>query len=244
MLKLKNVSANLDNNPLIENINLEIKIGEIHAILGPKGSGKSSLAHLVQGNQNLKLTSGSIHFQNKNINKLSVHTRSKLGIFTTFQHPVPIEGLTNLNLLKSALMVRDIANWSTDIDNAFKILTKNVGLDSKFKDDTVNNETRPIEDFRKSEILQMIMIRPSLIILDEIDQDLDEESLDFVTMMIKNYIQNNKTSLIIITHNQNFLDRVMPDHVHIMVAGKIVHSGTTDLYKRIIEDGYSQFSQS
>ena len=135
-------------------------------------------------------------------------------------------------------------NYNSEIENAYKILTKNIGLDSYFKDDTVNSETRPIDDSKKSEVLQMIMLRPNLIILDEIDQDIEEDSLEYIAMMVSNYTKSNNAALVVITHNQKFLDKIQPNFVHVLVNGKICEQGSTELYKRIIEDGYSQFSQS
>jgi Fe-S cluster assembly ATP-binding protein len=242
MLKLKNLSAIVDTTPVLTDINLEINPGEIHAIMGPHGSGKSCLAHCIQGNPFITQIDGDIVFQNKNINKYACHKRSQLGIFTTFQHPPEIEGLTNKALMRSLVQSRAKGNFSNEVEVTYKTLVKSVGLDSRYSEDGVNTTSRASIDHKKGELVQALMLQPKLLILDEIDLDLDDEGLEYIVLMIKSFLENEGKSLIIITHNQKLLDYLQPNYVHIMVGGEIKEQGTTELYKRIIEDGYTQFS--
>lgn len=243
MLTIKNVSASIDKDtPLIKDINLQVNEGEIHAIMGPVGCGKTALANIIQGTPFLTHTNGDIIFKRKNINKLAPHKRSQLGILATFQYPPEVEGFTNRDLIKSALETRPCATFSNDIEQSFKNLVKALGLDSKFTDDMVNNYSRSFVDHKKSEVIQAVMLQPDLLILDEIDVDLDEESLTDIAETLKAFVSSGTKSLIVITHSQKLLDLLQPTHVHIMVAGEIKEQGTTELYKRIVEDGYSQFS--
>lgn len=242
MLKLKDVSAVIDTIPVLSNINLEVNSGEIHAILGPKGSGKSSLAHLIQGNPFIKLTDGNIIFRNKSIVKHPPNKRSKLGIFSTFQYPPEIEGLTNREFIKA--IVESVINgpFTSDMEEAYKLLIKEVGLDSRFIDDSVNTESRPVSDWRKGELAQALLLQPNIVILDEIDSGVDEESLNYIIAMIKSYLEDKNKSLIMITHSNKLLDAIQPDYVHVLVNGEIREEGGAELYKRIIEDGNTQFS--
>lgn len=242
MLKIKNLSAIVDSIPVLTGINLEIKSGEIHAIMGPNGSGKSCLAHCIQGNPFIMQVDGDIIFQKKNINKYACHKRSQLGIFTTFQHPPEIEGLTNKELIRSLVESRPNTTFNNEVEMAYKTLVKSVGLDSRYIEEGVNTVGRSDVDHKKSELVQALMLQPKLLILDEIDVDLDEEGLEYVVLMVKSFMENEGKSLIIITHNQRLLDYLQPHYVHIMVGGEIKEQGTTELYKRIIEDGYTQFS--
>ena len=242
MLKLKNVSAVLDTEEVINNVSLEINPGEIHAILGPKKSGKSTLAHLIQGSAYIKITSGSINFKNKNITKSPAHKRSRLGIFTTFQHPIEIEGLTNIEFIRSVFQAKTGKVFNSDLEKAYRDLIKAVDLDSRFPDDPVNTTGRPPEDWKKGELVQLAMLQPDLVILDEIDLDLPDETLENVIELIKKYLMTEDKSLIVITHNKELLKKLDPAHVHVLVNGEIRATGTSELYKRIIEDGYPQFS--
>jgi Fe-S cluster assembly ATP-binding protein len=242
MLKIKNVSVIIDTTEVLSNINLEVKKGEIHAILGPKGSGKSSLAHAIQGNPYLTVNTGSISFHNKEIKKLKAHRRSEIGIFTSFQHPPEIEGLSNLDLMKALFENRVGGVFTQSVEEAYRNLVSAIGLHPKFCDEPVNSSMLSPEEWKKSEVVQMVMLIPELIILDEIDVDLSPESLELVTNLIKKYLEDHKKGVIIITHSKEILDYLEPSHVHVLVDGEIRESGTGELYKRILEDGYTQFS--
>lgn len=242
MLKLKNVSANIDTTEVLKNIDLTINPGEIHAIMGPRRSGKSTLAHVIQGNPFISIGNGTVQYKGKSINKVPAHRRSLLGIYTSFQHPPDIESISNSDLLVSLITNARKTNFTTELENAYLNLVKAIGLDRQFLEDPVNTQTRDQEDHKKSEILQMIMLQPEIIILDEIDANVTDEALSIMTIMIKNYLETGNKSLVLITNNHKFLDLLTPQYVHVLVDGEIRERGSTELYKRIIEDGYSQFS--
>jgi Fe-S cluster assembly ATP-binding protein len=242
MLKIKNVSALIDTSEVLKNINLEIKPNEIHAIIGPKGSGKSALAHLIQGNHLIAQTEGTISFKNKNINKLPAHKRSRLGIFTSFQYPVEIEGLTNLEMIKATFEGKTGGKFTAILEESYRRLVAVLGLGHDFPDDIVNNIDSSPDECKKNEIIHMALLQPDLVILDEIDVDLDKTALEAIVLILKEYINNNNKSLIVITQNMDLLDQITPDRIHILVNGEIREQGGAELYKRIIEDGDKQFS--
>jgi Fe-S cluster assembly ATP-binding protein len=242
MLKIKNVSALIDTTEVLKNINLEFKPNEVHAILGPKGSGKSALAHLIQGNHLIVQTEGTISFNNKNINKLPAHKRSKLGIFTSFQYPVEIEGLTNLEMIRATFETKTGGKFTAALEESYRRLVAVLGLSPHFPDDMVNNIDSSPDECKKNEIIQMALLQPDLIVLDEIDVDLNKTSLEAIILILKEYITNNNKSLVIITQNTDLLDQIPPDRIHVLVNGEIREQGGTELYKRIIEDGDKQFS--
>jgi Fe-S cluster assembly ATP-binding protein len=242
MLKIKNVSAIIDTTDVLSDINLEINPGEIHAIMGPNKSGKSLLAHIIQGNPYITQTTGSIIFKNKNITKYAAHKRSNLGIFSSFQHPPEIEGLTNLALIKALWESKSGTPFTAELEESYNSLLEAIGLNSRFGTEPVNSAIQPPNEWRKGEIIQMLMLQPDLIILDEIDMDLSLEDITCISLMVKSYLENKDKALIVITHNKTLLDQLEPDHVHILVDGEIRASGDSELYKRITEDGYPQFS--
>jgi Fe-S cluster assembly ATP-binding protein len=242
MLKIKNVSALIDTTEVLKDINLEINANEIHAIIGPKGSGKSALAHLIQGNHLIAQTEGTISFKNKNINKVSAHKRSKLGIFTSFQYPVEIEGLTNLEMMKATFETKTGSKFTAALEDSYRKLVAVLGLSPYFPDDMVNNIDSPPSECKKNEIIQMALLQPDLIILDDIDVDLDKASLEAVILILKEYVSNKDKSLVLITQNTDLLDQLTPNRIHILVNGEIREQGGLELYKRIVEDGDKQFS--
>lgn len=243
MLTIKNVSATIDNAEILSEINLKINKGEIHIIMGPKQSGKSSLAHVIQGNPYIPVTEGSITLHGKNITKTSADKRSRLGIFTSFQNPPEIAGLTNLDAIKMMFENTNMT-FSTSLETCYKNLIRELELGSNFINEFVNDDDRSPSDWRKSEILQMLMINPKIAVLDEIDLEQDEGSLELIAGTLLSFMKEPDKACLIITNNQKFLDLLQPTHVHILVEGKIATQGGPELYKRIIEDGYSQFSES
>jgi Fe-S cluster assembly ATP-binding protein len=241
MLTIKNVSAVIDAKELINNISLTIKSGEKHAIMGPEGSGKSSLAHLISGHPSIIQTEGTVKFKNKDITKLDADDRANLGIYTTFQYPPEISGLQNLDIIKAVLKIKKDSRNENEIEADYKLLVLMLNLRPNHGSLLMDQDMMSLSEFKKNELLQMLMFNPDCIVVDEIDLDLEEEDLATVGEILKNYIDSKK-SMIIITHNQQLLDLVDPTHVHILVDGKIKEQGGKELYKRIIEDGYSQFS--
>ena len=244
MLKIKNASAIIDKTEVLSDITLEINPGEIHAIMGPKESGKSSLAHIIQGNPFISVTDGSVSFNKKNLAKLTADKRSQLGIFTSFQIPPEIVGLTNLEAIKLMVKAAGQVTIGSDLESCYKDLIRELELGGTYASEYVNDEDRMPADWRKGEILQMLMINPKLAILDEIDTQQDDSSLILIAGAVTSFMKEKDKACIVITNNQIFLDLIQPTHVHILVGGKITEQGGPELYKRIVEDGYSQFSES
>jgi Fe-S cluster assembly ATP-binding protein len=242
MLTIKNVSAVVDTKDLLKNISLNIKQGEIHAILGPKHSGKSSLAHLIAGHPSIIQTEGSITFKHKNITRLDCEDRSKLGIYTTFQNPPEIYGLSNIELVKIMMKLKKDKRSENELEKDYKVLCTMLELPSGHGDAMMDYDFMSPSEFKKNEILQMLMLDPDFVIIDEVDSNLNEEDLQILGAVLNSYIDGKK-SMAVITNNQQFLDMIVPTHVHILVDGEIKEHGGPELYKRIIEDGYSQFSQ-
>jgi Fe-S cluster assembly ATP-binding protein len=244
MLTIKNVSAVIDTKDLLKNISLNINSGEIHAILGPKKSGKSSLAHLIAGHPSIIQTEGSITFKKKNIDRLDCEDRAKLGVFVTFQNPPEIYGLKNIELIKSMLKMKKDKRSFQELEKDYKVLCTMLELPSDHGDTLMDYDFMSPSEFRKNEILQMLMLDPDFIIIDEIDANLGDEDLAILGAVLNSYIDGKK-SMAVITNNQQFLDMIVPTHVHVLVDGEIKEHGGPELYKRIIEeDGYSQFSKS
>ena len=241
MLTIKNISAVIDATDLLTNISLEVKPGEIHAIMGPKRSGKSSLAHLISGHPSIIQTEGTITYNKKNLSKLDADDRAALGIYSTFQTPPEISGLTNFDLVKLALKYKKDKRTDQEIIKAYSSICEFLKLASDHGETFMEYDLMSTSEFRKNELLIMLMLSPTLAIVDEIDTDLDEDDLAVVGSALRSYVGENN-SMILITNNQNLLDLVTPTHVYVLVNGEIKEQGDATLYKRIIEDGYSQFS--
>lgn len=242
MLKIKKLTAVIDEENILDDITLEVNQGEIHAVMGPPGAGKTFLSHSILGNPNIIIKNGSITFNKKSILEKSIEERNSLGIFSSFQYPPVIDGVTNFELLKVALKAKKDTRTVNEVSTEYKFLSSKLGLSSDHGYKVVNHETMTATECKKNELLHMLFLNPSLVVLDEIDQDVQEEELKNIATTIKEFLNNSGKAAIIITHSQELLDILEPTHVHIMVAGEIKVSGPSDLYKRIIEDGYSQFS--
>ena len=244
MLKIKNLTVVIDDDNLLDAINLDVNKGEIHAIMGPKKSGKSSLVHAILGNPNMNFKEGYIKFNKKSILENSIEERNLLGIFTSFQYPPEIDGVSNFEIVKAALKTRKDSRTDNQVEKEYKTSCSKLGLSSDHGIKNINHSLMTDTECKKNEVLQMLMLNPSLVILDEIDEDVDESELESVALNIKEFLADKSKAAIIITHSKALLDILEPTHVHIMVDGEIKEQGSADLYKRIVEDGYSQFSQS
>lgn len=240
-ISLKKVSVMASEKILLNAFNLEIKDGEVHAVMGPNGAGKSTLSKVIMGDKDYEFVSGDILVNNKSILKLTTDQRAKLGIFLAMQNPISIEGVTNSEFLKTAINARretpiNLYNFIKDIEQAVNDL--NMPLDMVHR--AINQDFSGGER-KKNEILQMKMLKPSFIILDEIDSGLDIDSLKIVCQNINEYIKAHKgTSLLIITHYPRILEYLKPDYVHIMMDGKIIETGGISLAKKIEKVGYSK----
>lgn len=241
MLKITNLNVNHDVIPILENINLEINEGEIHALMGPTGSGKTCLVNAIAGNSNLTITSGKINFKRRNLITLDPNERSKLGIFTTFQEPPEIEGISNLDLTTGILKSRNDKRATVDIVNDYKNLIKRFELGSEWSNREYNVGASTGEK-KKNEVVQLHMLNPSLAIIDDIDSGLDLDTLNEVAKSLKTFLEQKGKAAIIITHQPAILEAIKPTHVHVIVDGRIVKSGDKRIIKRIIDNGYREFS--
>ncbi len=240
-LKIENLHASINETQILKGLNLEIKKGQIHAIMGTNGSGKSTLSKVLTGHPAYTVNNGNILFENQNINKLSPEERSQLGIFLAFQYPVEIPGVSNEEFLRIAYNLKQKSLGKKELDpiEFFEI------LQTKLKDATLNitflnrnvNEGFSGGEKKRNEILQMTVLDPSLAILDETDSGLDIDALRNLSQGINNFMTPDK-SLILITHYQRLLDYIKPDFIHIMHEGKIIKTGDASLALILEEKGY------
>jgi Fe-S cluster assembly ATP-binding protein len=242
MLEIKNLTVKLGDEQILENINLQVKQGEIHAVMGPQFSSKSNLALSILGNPNFTFQEGSIFYKKKNISDQTIDKRSQLGMYVSFQNPPPISGISNFELITNAVSFHNKRKSSEKLVKEYKELCKKFGLPESHGDKIVNADLMAPDEAKKNELMQMTLINPDFIVLDEIDESVSAEQLTIIAEHIKNFLSGGKKAAIIITHSRTLLDILQPTHVHVMVKGSIVEQGLSDLYKRIVEDGYSQFS--
>lgn len=243
MLNIKNLSVRVEEKQILNNFNIDIEPHTIHVIMGPNGVGKSTLSKVIMGSNNYEVLSGDIIFNGENINSLPTYERARKGIFLCFQNPSEIEGVTNTEMIRTAINSR---------------LEKNIGIYDFIKQvDKVSKEVKLSDELlkrgvnvgfsggekKKNEVLQLKMLKPKLIILDEIDSGLDIDSLRIVGDNIMDYYQNSSdVSILIITHYPRILEYLKPDYVHIMKAGRIVKTGNLDLAYELEKNGYDEIS--
>lgn len=241
MLKIDKLTAKIGERKILDKFNIEIKDGEIHAIMGPNGTGKSTLSKIIMGSHEYNITGGSIIFNGEDITNLEVDERSRKGIFLSMQNPISIEGVTNREFLRTALNAR-----SKEPLGLFDFIKK---MEKSIKDLDIKNEilTQNINDGssggerKKNEVLQIKVLEPSFIILDEIDSGLDVDSLKVVCDNINKYKEEKpNTSILIITHYSRLLDYIKPDFVHKMMDGHIVSTGNISLAYEIDKSGYGE----
>lgn len=241
MLKITNLHVTAQGEEILRGIDLEIKEGEIHAIMGPNGAGKSSLANAIAGNPEYTVSNGKMNFKRKVLNTLTPDVRSKLGIFMTFQDPPEIDGISNLQLSRDILKARGDKRTSSDIISDYKKLVQKFELGSEWGKREFNFGASGGEK-KKNEVLQMNLLNPSLVILDEIDSGLDVDAVKTISEDIKTFLANKGKAALIITHQPTILETIKPTHVHVIVDGKIVKTGDKRIIKGIIENGYRKFS--
>ncbi len=239
-LTLKNLIAKVEGKEILNEFSLEIKTGEIHAIMGPNGTGKSTLSRVIMGDPRYELVSGEILFDGKSINELTVDERAKLGIFLGMQMPISIEGVTNADFLRTALHIKEGTNFKLmsfikDINQTCSELKMNPDMIHRSINSGFSGGER-----KKNEILQMKLLKPSIIMLDEIDSGLDMDSLKIVGDNVMDYYNKNESGILLITHYQRLLDYIQPDFVHIMMNGHIIKSGNIELVREIENKGYEE----
>lgn len=240
ILKIDDLTVEVDGKIILKNFNLEIKSGQIHVIMGPNGTGKSTLTKVIMGDSNYKIIKGKIYYNDKEINKMKVDERARLGIFLGMQMPLAIEGVTNADFLRSAMRAKEGDNFKLlPFVKRVDELTKKLHIDSDMISRGVNDGFSGGER-KKNEILQMYLLKPTIVLLDEIDSGLDVDSLRIVGESVMDYYKDEKPAILLVTHYQRLLDYIIPDYIHIMNDGKIVKSGDKSLALEIEEKGYEK----
>jgi Fe-S cluster assembly ATP-binding protein len=245
MIVIKDLCAQIEGKDILKGINLEVKAGEIHAIMGPNGAGKSTLAKVLAGHPDYEVTGGEVLLQGQDILELEPEERSHSGLFMSFQYPLEIPGVTNFAFLQAAVNAKHKARGEQELSaEAFeKMLDEQMRL-MEIKPEMKHrnlNEGFSGGEKKRNEILQMAMIDPSVAILDETDSGLDIDAMRIVGRGV-NALMHPGRALILITHYQRLLDYIKPDHVHVMVGGKIVFSGGPELALQLEERGYDWLS--
>ncbi len=240
MLKINNLHASVETTEILKGISLEIKAGEVHAIMGPNGSGKSTLANVLMGNPVYEVTKGTIEFNGEDVTDDPVDKRAKKGMFLAFQYPESIPGVTIVNMLKTALTNIEETDY-TAVELRLKVADamKDLGLSPDFVDRYLNEGFSGGER-KRNEILQLAVLNPKLAILDETDSGLDVDGLRVVGEGV-NKLRTPERGYLIVTHYQRLLEYINPDFVHVFVDGKIVESGSKDLSDKLEKDGYESY---
>lgn len=241
MLKIDNLHANVEGKAILKGINLEVKAGEVHAIMGPNGAGKSTMASVVAGKEDYDVSKGTIELNSEDISDLSPEERAHAGVFMSFQYPVEIPGVTVTNFIKTAINESRKAQGLEEMpakDMLKKIREKSelLEIDRKFLSRSLNEGFSGGEK-KRNEIFQMAMLEPKLAILDETDSGLDIDALRIVANGV-NKLKSEENAVIVITHYQRLLDYIVPDFVHVLHDGKIVKTGDASLALELEEKGY------
>ncbi len=241
MLKIENLHAGIDGKAILNGIDLEVKPGEVHAIMGPNGSGKSTLASVIAGNQNFEVTEGRVFLEGEDLSDFAPEERAHKGVFLSFQYPVEIPGVSVTNFMRTAINESRKANGLDEMpaNEMLKVIREKselLEIDRKFLSRSLNEGFSGGEK-KRNEIFQMAMLEPKLAILDETDSGLDIDALRIVANGV-NKLKSENNAIIVITHYQRLLDYIVPDFVHVLYNGKIVKSGTKELAYELEEKGY------
>jgi Fe-S cluster assembly ATP-binding protein len=241
MLKIENLQARIEEKEILKGINLDIKPGEIHAIMGPNGSGKSTLASVLAGREDYEVTGGTVDFMGKDLLEMAPEDRAKEGLFLAFQYPVEIPGVSTTNFIKSAVNEKrkyqgleplDAAQFLKIMKEKMKLVEINQSLLSRSLNEGFSGGEK-----KRNEIFQLAMLEPKLAILDETDSGLDIDALRIVANGV-NQLRSKDNAFLVVTHYQRLLDYIVPDYVHVLYNGRIVRSGTKELALELEEKGY------
>jgi Fe-S cluster assembly ATP-binding protein len=241
MLSIKNLHAAIGDKEILKGINIEVKAGEVHAIMGPNGSGKSTLSAVIAGNENYEVTDGAVFLDGEDLADLAPEERAHKGVFLSFQYPVEIPGVSVTNFMKTAINETRKANGQEEMpaNEMLKVIREKselLEIDRKFLSRSLNEGFSGGEK-KRNEIFQMAMLEPKLAILDETDSGLDIDALRIVANGV-NKLKSEKNAIIVITHYQRLLDYIVPDFVHVLYNGRIVKSGGKELAYELEEKGY------
>ena len=241
MLSVKDLRANVGDKEILKGLSLEVKAGEVHAIMGPNGSGKSTLGHVLAGRENYEATGGSVDFDGKNLLDMDIEERAREGLFLAFQYPVEIPGVSNMEFLKTAVdAVREHRGLDAIDSVQFMKLArekcKAVNLDDQFLKRGVNEGFSGGEK-KRNELMQMMLLEPKLCIMDETDSGLDIDALQVVAEGV-NAMRSEDRAIVLVTHYQRLLDFIKPDFVHVLSGGKIIKSGDHSLALELEDKGY------
>ena len=246
MLSIKNLHASIGDKEILKGINLEVKAGEVHAIMGPNGAGKSTLSAVIAGNENYEVTEGTVSLDGEDLDELAPEERAHKGVFLSFQYPVEIPGVSVTNFMRSAINETRKAKGQEEMpaNEMLKLIREKselLEIDRKFLSRSLNEGFSGGEK-KRNEIFQMAMLEPKLAILDETDSGLDIDALRIVANGI-NKLKTKKNAVVVITHYQRLLDYIVPDFVHVLYNGKIVKSGDASLAHELEEKGYDWIKQ-
>ncbi|MCW2118032.1 Fe-S cluster assembly ATPase SufC [Flavobacterium sp. 7A] len=241
MLSIKNLHASIGDKEILKGINLEVKAGEVHAIMGPNGAGKSTLSAVIAGNENYEVTEGSVSLDGEDLEELAPEERAHKGVFLSFQYPVEIPGVSVTNFMRAAINETRKAKGEEEMaaSDMLKLIREKselLEIDRKFLSRSLNEGFSGGEK-KRNEIFQMAMLEPKLAILDETDSGLDIDALRIVANGV-NKLKSEKNAVVVITHYQRLLEYIVPDFVHVLLNGKIVKSGDASLALELEERGY------
>lgn len=241
MLNIENLHASVEGKEILKGLNLKVNAGEVHAIMGPNGAGKSTLANVIAGHENYTVTAGSINYEGENIVEMAPEDRARNGVFLAFQYPVEIPGLNNTYFLRAALNEKKKFLGEPEVDPAdFLAIAREKMKIVEMKKELLR---RPVNsgfsggEKKRNEIFQMAVLEPKLAVLDETDSGLDIDALRIVANGV-NALSNTENATIVVTHYQRLLDYIVPDFVHVLYDGKIIHSGGKELALELEEKGY------